>query len=685
MDTTRIVILGGGYGGITAAKKLYKRYKKKKNIEITLIDRNPYHTLMTELHEVAAARVEPDAVKISFERIFAGTNIRVITDTITDICFEEKCLSSDYAKYYYDYLVIGAGGAPEFFDIPGVQENSHTIWSFDDALRLREQIDACFRKAAAEPDKEKRRPMLTFAVGGAGFTGAEMAGEILERKKTLCREYHIDEEEVRVIIVEALDTILPILPEKLQKKAEKYLTKKGAQIMTNAPVTGAQEGKVMLTEGREIETDTFIWTCGIHGAEFTSKIDLTKGQTARGECSYASAEGIHGMSGCRLEEDERYIVGERGRILVDEHMKSVDYDNVYLVGDIIWYLENEKVVPQIVETALQTAETAAHNIIADIEKKEKKKFSSSYHGFMVSLGSHYAVAHVVGISLKGFWAMGVKHLINLHYLFSIGGFNTVWGYLKHEILDVKERRSFLGEMFAHKINNYWALPLRLFLGGKWLAEGINHIQEGWINPGNEGLSNVWAGSIKLPGVNFGGSDGGSSATPAAGGGEAAAEGAAEGASQAAQAASDAVSSATGAAEGAAEGAVQAASEYGEPLIEALGIYTWFAENILSASPLLAFLLQAGVVVGQVAIGVALLLGLMTVPAAVISVGFALMFIVSGWGNPELLWYIMASIVMLGGAGRGLGLDHWVMPWIKNWWNKTRLAKKTHLYDGEPRE
>ncbi|HKJ86666.1 MAG TPA: NAD(P)/FAD-dependent oxidoreductase, partial [Spirochaetia bacterium] len=117
---------------------------------------------------------------------------------------------------------------------------------------------------------------------------------------------------------------------------------------------------------------------------------------------------------------------------------------------------------------------------------------------------------------------------------------------------------------------------------------------------------------------------------------------------------------------------------------ALGIYTWFAETVLSASPLLAFLLQSAVVLGQVAIGLALIGGLFTFPAAAVSIGFSIMFITSGWGNPELLWYIMASIVMLGGAGRGFGLDHYIMPWLHRWWNGRKLAKKTYLYTGEPR-
>lgn len=655
MSKKKIVVLGGGYAGIAATKKLYKKYKKNPNVEITLIDRNPYHTLMTELHEVAGSRVEPESVQVSFQRIFGGTNVKLITDTIKDIDFDDNTLKSDLRSYSYDYLVIGAGGEPEFFDIPGVQENSLTIWSFDDAIRLRNQIEDRFMEAAREPDEAKRRRILTFVVAGAGFTGVELAGEILERKQTLCREYHLNEHEVRVIIVEALDTILPILPPKMQNKAERYLRKKGAEIMTEAPVVGAEEGIVRLSNDRSIDTDTFIWTCGIHGSEFTARIPLTKGQTAKGECSYASSEGIHGMSGCRLEEDERYIVGERGRILVDEEMKSVDHANVYLVGDIIWYLDNEKVVPQIVETALQTGEVAGENIIADIEQKERKKFKPNYHGFMVSIGGRYGVAHVVGMSMSGMLAMAMKHMINLHYLFGIAGVNAVWRYLQHEFFTIKERRSFIGGHLAAKVPVYWTVPLRLFLGGKWLYEGIKHIGDGWLNPGDNGLAEVWTGAIKLPGVVF--EDAGSAATGA-----------------------DAGSAATGAA---AEGAAEGAAEYGEPLMEALGIYTWFAENVLSASPLLAFLLQSAVVLGQVAIGLALIGGLFTFPAAVVSIGFSIMFIFSGWGNPELLWYIMVSIVMLGGAGRGFGLDHWVMPWLKYQWNSTKLAQKTHLYDGEP--
>lgn len=649
---TRIVVLGGGYGGVHAAKKLEKKYRRNSDIEITLIDRNPYHTLMTELHEIAGSRTEPEAVQVSFKKIFGGRNVRVAIDDIKGADFEKQTLTSETATYEYDYLVIGAGGAPEFFDIPGVQEHSFSLWSLEDAIRIRTHVEDRFREAAKEPNPELRRQMLTFAIAGAGYTGVELAGELIERKQVLCPKYHIDEREVRVIVIEARDTVLPILAEKPRRKAEKYLRRIGVEFMLNATISGAEPGAVLMGDTR-LPTDTFIWTAGIHGGELSARVDLTKGKTARGECSVATVEGIHGMAGCAFDEDERHVVGERGRILVTKEMQSVDHKNVFLVGDIIWFVEEEHVLPQIVETALQTAETAAHNIIADIEQKERKPFKSDYHGHMVSLGSRWGVAHVMGISLSGFMAMAVKHLINIHYLFGLAGVNACWEYLREEFLTVKDNRSILHGHAAMKISSFWALPLRVFLGVKWLVEGIVKVQEGWLNPGEEGLREVWTGAIRLPGVRF---------------------------EDAAAAATDAAAAAS---EWAEEGAA-AVSEYGEPIIEALGIYTWFAETVISSSPLLAFLMQSGVVIAEIIIGLALIGGLFTFPAAAASIGLGVVFIISGWGAPELLWYIFAAFVMLGGAGRGFGLDHYAIPWLRRWWSGRGLAQRSYLYTGEPR-
>jgi len=726
MAEKKIVILGGGYAGIEAAKHLNKKFKKNPDVEITLIDKNTVHTLMTELHEVAGSRVEPESVQVSYQRIFSGTKVKLVTDFIVDVDFEKQTVKSEGNAYPYDYLIIGTGGSPEFFDVPGVQENSFTLWSLEDALRLREHVEDCFRLASREPDLAKRKRMLTFTVAGAGFTGIELAGELLERRDQLCSLYHLDPSEVRILVVEALDKILPILDTKLRAKADAYMAKKGAEVILNARIVGAEEGKVFLADDTVIDTDTFVWTCGIHGSEFTARIDLEKGQEARGKCSYASADGIHGMCGCRFEEDETYIVGKRGRILVDDYMQTPKYHNVFAVGDNLWFVENEKVLPQIVETALQTGAVAAHNIIADITGGEKKAFKSNYHGFMVSIGGRYAVSNAGGMKTSGFMAMAMKHLVNLHYLFGIAGINAIWAYLKHEFFDMKGNRTFIGGHLSWKIQGWWAFPLRLWLGLMWFMEGLNKIGEGWFKF-SLGTKSGWmfskgivqAGVAAVQGAAAdavsaasdaaeevapvvqaaadavsAASDAVQAAAPAAM--QMAADivsGASDAAPAAAQAAADAVSAASGAVADAAPAAVDAAHralgvfwDLTKPIIPydsgfVSGFRRIFMDNIASHLPFQFF--QVMIVSVEIALGLALLGGLFTFPAAVVSIIMCFVFTFSGMFSWNQLWFVFAAFLLLGGGGRALGLDHWVMPWIKRGWNSTGLAKKSHLYVGEP--
>lgn len=701
-DKTRIVVLGGGYGGVQALKKMYKALKGNRNVDFTLVDRNPYHTLMTELHEVAGSRVEPESVQISFQRIFGGSRIKLVTDNIKNIDFEGKKLISNTNKYDYDYLVIGAGGDPEFFGIDGIQENSFTLWSLEDAMRIRVHVEECFRKAACEPDPDKRRKLLTFIIAGAGFTGVELAGELAERRKVLCHQYHITDREVRIVIVEAIGKVLSMLTESLREKSERCMKKLGIEVYLNSPIFKAEPGVITIQGGKKMEADTIVWTCGIHGSELTANLGLTKGQEARGECSFASwEEGIHGMSGCHFDEDEKYVVGKRGRILVNEHMQSVDHKNVYLAGDILWFLENGKVLPQIVETALQTGDCVADNIIAEVRGSgENKPFKSNYHGFMVSIGSWYAVSTAGGFESSGFIAMALKHLVNLHYLFGLAGLNAVWGYLKHEFFEMKDGRSFLGNHLSAKVPNYWLLPLRVFVGAKWFIEGVKKVFQGWLSPGDGGLFNVDPSKIKIPGVVF--ADGGTAASAAAEKTAEAAGTAAQAAGSVAQAVTTAAAQSAPAVTDAATTAVAKTAEAvsaasaaggGEATSQAListsnflyKLYEWFAHTIISIHPTVAFMMQAGLVLTEIGIGLALLTGTFTFLAAVASIGLAGMFIISAMGGPELLWYICAAVAFLGGAGKGFGLDHWIMKWIKCFWNGLGIVKRTHLYIGEPRD
>ncbi|WP_321992461.1 FAD-dependent oxidoreductase [Marispirochaeta aestuarii] len=712
----RIVILGGGYGGIAAAKKLAKIFKKNNDIEITIVDKNTYHTLMTELHEVAGSRVDPDSVMVSYERIFANTKVKVITDFITGIDFEKKALVSEKAKYPYDYLILGTGGAPEFFDIQGIQENSFSLWSLEDAIRIRQHIEERFRLAAKEPDPEQKKQMLTFVVAGAGFTGIELAGELMERRDVLCARYHIDPRDVRIIVVEAMDRVLPIIEEPLRKKTEKYMRKHGIEIMLKSPIVAAEENLVILQSGESIKTETFVWTCGIHGSEFTSRIPLEKGHTARGECSIASEEGIHGMSGCRFEEDETYIVGKRGRILVNNLMQTADYHDIYAVGDNLWFVEEGKVLPQIVETALQTGECAAENIAADIQSKDKKAFKSNYHGFMVSIGGRYCVSNAGGIKLSGFFAMAMKHMVNLHYLFGLAGINACWAYLKHEFFHMEDKRTLIGGHLSYRMQGFWAVPLRMWLGLMWLVEGVNKIGEGWLNF-SAGTKSGWmfskgvtqagvkaAADAATAATGAAGDYAADAATAATGAADAAAEAVTAATGAAADYASDAVSAATGAvadtaaeAVSAATGAVSAAADSAHEAFGLVwdtaksiipydsGFVTWFREIFMdSMAAYIPYQLFQVMVVGvEVLIGLALIGGLFTFPAAGVSIIMCFVFIFSGMFSWSQLWFIFAAIVMLGGAGRSFGLDHYVLPFLGRKWRSISLVQRYHLYGGEP--
>ncbi|MBS4538876.1 FAD-dependent oxidoreductase [Clostridium sp. D2Q-11] len=607
MSKKRIVILGAGYGGVHSAKLLHKKFKKNDEVEVTLIDKNPYHTLLTDLHEVAGRRIEEHGVKVNLEKIFGKKKVDVVTDKIDKIDFDGQKLVSENAEYGYDYLILGSGSEPAYFGVEGAEENSFTIWSYDDAVKIKQHIHHMFEQASTESNENKRRQMLTFVVAGAGFTGVETIGEIAEWQKRLCREYNINPKEVSLKIVEGLPKILPILNDKLIAKSERRLNKLGVEILTQSLITKVTPHSVTLKNGEKIKTNTLIWTAGVQGSSFAANIGLT--------------------------------LGKRGRIQTNEYMQSVDYSNVYVIGDNSYFEEeNEGPIPQIVETALQTAETAVDNIEADMENKSYEAFKSNYHGFMVSIGGRYAVAHLGNTSMSGFIAMMMKHIVNIHYLFGVGGFNLIWSYIMHQFFTIKDNRSILGGHFSFRSPNFWLVPLRIFVGYKWLDEGLNKIGKVIEDPSNIFL---------IP------------APPTA---------ATSGATQAAE-----------------EGA-EAASQWGEalPVPEFIqNIMDWFMEAFFYTADgeftVLATIFQTGMVIAEVVVGGLLIVGLFTALAAIVSVVMGIMIWTSGMAPTEMLWFLAAGIALIGGAGRTFGLDYYVMPVLKKWWSKTPFARKTYLY------
>ncbi|MDB2085559.1 FAD-dependent oxidoreductase [Clostridium paraputrificum] len=617
-DKKNILILGAGYGGVHVAKKLAKKYKKNNNVEITLIDKNPFHTLMTELHEVAGGRVHPESVQIELSKIFAITKVNVVTDLIEKVDTDNKTVKTTNGNYTYDYLVVGTGSEPAFFGVPGVKENGFTLWSFEDAMKIRHHVQKMFKLAAKERNEAKRREMLTFVVAGSGFTGIEMAGELLEWKTRLAKEHNVDENEVRLMVVEAMGTILNMLDRKQADKAEKYMVKKGMTILKNSPIVEVAPNKIVLKSGEEIETNTLIWTCGIQANEEVKEYGL---ETARA-----------------------------GRLATNEFMQAVNKEEVFVVGDLNYYEEEGKGTPQIVEAAIQTGDVIAKNIIALMDKKKDlTKFKSNYHGFMVSIGGKYCVANLAGIKLAGFFAMIMKHLVNLHYLWGVNNVNACYHYLQHEFFSMEDNRCIMRGHLSSKSNRLWLVPLRLYIGVLWLLEGLKKfVGEGtWENHGIKALFNgnmvggdSWlkAGNIKMPFTWL-------------------------------QTAADSGASASG----------EATTEFATPILEKMPKFYEAIMQIFIPNPEIAVWFQRIVVITEIGIGLCLIAGLFTFLASGASAFMVCNFVLSAMAGWDILWFFFGSIALMGGAGRTFGLDYYVMPWINkiagNWW----LGKRVPVY------
>ncbi len=445
----RVLILGAGYGGIQAALTLQKKKKKNDDLEIFIIDKNPYHTLLTELHEIAGNRIEEEGVLVYLKDIFEHTDVHVIQDCIEHIDFENQTLTSSHHSYAYDYLVLGVGSEPNFYGIPGMKEHALTLWSYQDALKIKEHIKNMFHKASLTSDLKKRQAYLTFTIGGGGFTGTEMIGELSLWADQLALDYNIPRHDVTLLLVEALPHILPILDESLIKKSMKYLTHTlGIVVKTNAPIRKVREDGFELDQHEFIKTYTLIWTGGVQANHCFDPIALEKGSGAR--------------------------------ICVNEYTQT-NHKNVFAVGDFaLFMMEENKPLPALVESAMQTGKSAAKNILHSLRKESLEKCKPKLHGVMVSMGKNYAVADLMGLKLSSILALFMKHLINLHYLFDIGGFGTTKKYVQHEFFP-KHKKGMIHQHLSKMTPSFWLSILRVYLGYMWLVSGMDKIKEGWLS------------------------------------------------------------------------------------------------------------------------------------------------------------------------------------------------------------
>ena len=648
MTKQNIVVVGAGYAGVSATKFLAKKFKKDTDVTITLIDRHSYHTMMTELHEVAGGRVEPEAIQYDLQRLFSRKkNVKLVTDTVTGIDKENKVVKTLAGSYPFDQLILGMGGEPNDFGTPGVKENGFTLWSFDDAVKIRHHIEATVAKAAIEPDAEVRKAMLTFVVCGSGFTGIEMVGELIDWKDRLAKDAKIDPDEITLMVVEAMPTILNMLSRNDAAKAERYLEKKNVQLLLNSPIVEVAADHIKLKDGSEVPTHTLIWTAGVKATSDAADFGL---EAARGS-----------------------------RLVANEYMQAKGYEdkNIYIIGDLVYYEETPNTpTPQIVQAAEQTGHTAAANIVADIKGGEKHAFKGNYQGFMVSIGAKWGVANLFDkIHLSGFLAIIMKHIVNLKYFFDIRSGYYMFQYIMHEIFHIKDDRSVARGHTSRYGNVLWSVPLRVFYGMVWLVESMKKI----VGNGDYLKPSTWFGDgswftdkvvFPFPWLQEQVTTGASQAT--------------ETATTAASGAADAAAS------GGADAATQAAHfglsyAYGETPMQVFDhMPKWFESvmKFMMPNQEVALFMQKFMTIVEVCIALALIAGLFTWLSSAATIGLTIAFCLSGmfyWVN---IWFIFVAFALMNGTGRAVGLDRWVIPWIQRKLGKAWYGTPKARYGGK---
>lgn len=679
----RIVVLGGGYGGILTAKHLAKKLKKE-SVKITLIDKNPYHTMLTELHEVAAGRVHEDSIKIYFEEVFAGRNIDFVLDEIKNVDFKEQELVSDQTRYPYDYLVIGTGSKPTFFGNNELNEKVFTLWSLEDAVVLHEQIVEKFRLAAKEENEEVRKQLLSFVIVGAGFTGVEMAGELAEYIPELCRLYRVDQSDVKVRLLDMAPRVLPTFPEKMSNNALKKLNKLGIECYTGQKCGNITDDSIDFGD-TTFKSDTIIWVTGVEGSTFMDNVEMAK-------------QG-------------------RGRVVCNSFLQSVEHENVYTVGDNIFYIPEgeERPVPQMVENAEHSSSLVAKNIAHDILGKDKKEYKPSFHGAMVCIGGRKGLAQVgtpkMMFNIKNsFIALFIKHFINVVYFIQVLGFTKIWSYIKHEFFNVPNRRSMVGGLASQKTPVLWLVPLRLWLGISWFLQGlpkfIHKISGGWegyctLNEfpatfENNGLlcsqlgetvnfvnASAWPNNPTIPDISVG-AEGLTGFDKFFYYLEAFFKGFRPSETVQGFGMSYNVKYFFGYYQENFKwiGWLFKFFEWVYDLIMAFS--NWFMNTIVTwIAPLFEFILS----LGELGVGVLLIIGLFSNLAALGSLVLTMMVMVGslfsydGIVLAELIWYLVGSIALItiGGDGHVLSVDYYLMPKVKAFWQKLPIVRRWYLY------
>jgi NADH:ubiquinone reductase (H+-translocating) len=402
-DKKRIVIVGGGFGGLRLAQDL-----AGSDYQVVLVDQNNYHQFQPLFYQVATSGLESSSIVFPFRKIFhKAKNVHFRLAKVDEIHPECKVIHTNIGSMAYDYLVLATGAGNNFFGNEMIEKHAHPMKNLVESLELRNTILKRFEEAL-NSSAEEREALMNFIVVGGGPTGTELAGALAEMKHNILpKDYpELDFSKMKITIVEGANRVLGAMDEKLSQKVQTYLKDLGVALKLNSFVANYDGTTISLKNGETFQAKTVIWSAGI------------KGNTIKG-----------------LEKVE-LLPGNR--ILVNGYNEIIRYPDHYALGDVAIMINehNPKGHPQMAQPAIQQGRNLANNFKARLKGKKEKEFIYKNLGSMATVGRNKAVVQLPNAKFGGFAAWFVWMFIHLRSIFGIKNkwiifINWVWNYFTY--------------------------------------------------------------------------------------------------------------------------------------------------------------------------------------------------------------------------------------------------------------
>ncbi|WP_316823435.1 NAD(P)/FAD-dependent oxidoreductase [Pedobacter gandavensis] len=404
-NKTRIVIVGGGFGGIELAKKL-----RDQEIEVIMVDKHNYHTFQPLLYQVATGGLEADSIAFPLRKIFKGQkNLTFRVAEVNAVQPLNNCIQTSIGSIDYDHLIIATGSTSNFFGQDQIQENAMPMKSIPEALNLRSLILQNLEAAQIATDPLTATALLTFVVVGGGPTGVETAGALAELKKHVLKSDYpeLDIDKVRIYLIEGSPELLGAMSPQASKKAQMFLTELGVKIMTESRVQSFDGNTLTLADGQQIGASNVIWSAGVKGVIL---------------------DGLN---------PESIVRGNR--LKVNEINKVDGYENIYAIGDVAAMITEAfpNGHPGVAPAAIQQGRQLADNLIKLIKKQATTPFKYKDKGAMATVGRNRAVVDLHKIRFQGVFAWFTWMFV---HLMTLVGFrnklvvfvNWVWSYFSYD-------------------------------------------------------------------------------------------------------------------------------------------------------------------------------------------------------------------------------------------------------------